>query len=99
MHGSHGTNGHHRRGWEAFLAALESSLSDLVDEDVSGLTRTTDLVDDLGLDSFAVLVLLDELEVRLAVSLPALHGQSTVGALFEAVELAPPSPVASAVEM
>jgi acyl carrier protein len=95
MFGLNETNGQHRREWGVFVAVLEKSLTDLLDEQVSGLTRTMDLIADLGLDSFAVVVLLDELEARMAVSLPAFDDELTVGRLFDAVERGVPGPVDS----
>lgn len=70
-------------GWDAFAVTLGETLTQLLDEPITGLTPTTHLLDDVGLDSFTVLVLREQLEARFAVELPPTDVEPTAGHLFE----------------
>lgn len=79
------TTGRQVGEWDAFAVELEAALVDLLDEPVTGLAPATHLLDDLGLDSFGVLVLLGDVEDRFGVVLPASDAEPTAGHLFELV--------------
>jgi acyl carrier protein len=81
------TAGRRSWDWDGFAAELSASLVEVLDEPVTGLTPATHLLDDVGLDSFGILVLLGALEARFDVVLPASDDEPTAGHLFDLVRL------------
>jgi acyl carrier protein len=71
--------------WDSFEPILNASVSAVLGEHIDGLNRSSHLLDDVGLDSFGVLVVLDVLEERLGVQFPAFDHEPTAGRLFELV--------------
>lgn len=90
------TDGDRRWAWDEFVPVLSDSLALALGEPVEGLSPSSHLVDDIGLDSFGVLVLLDQLEAELQVSLPAFEDEPTAGRIFELVVKAGGTPMAPA---
>lgn len=79
----HHTNGRDGWRWDDFAATLGETLTELLDEPVTELTPATHLLDDVGLDSFTILLLRDQLEERYAVRLPPTEVEPTAGHLFD----------------
>jgi acyl carrier protein len=83
-HGSR-VDGARPPGWSEALAEWMAAAESVLGHDVGELRVDDHLLDDVGLDSFALLVLASELEARLGVELPASDEEPTVGAYVRAV--------------
>jgi len=68
--------------WDRFIAVVSDGLNAMGVDPVEGMEPEDHLVDDLGLDSFGVLVLAGELEMRLGRTLPASNGEPTLENLY-----------------
>jgi acyl carrier protein len=83
-HGSR-ANGIRSPGWSAALAEVTTAVEIVLGHEAGELRVDDHLLDDVGLDSFALLVLASELEARLGVELPVSDEEPTVGAYVQAV--------------
>lgn len=83
--GSPGPAGVPAASWSAALALVAEAAEAVLGHEVGDLEATDNLLDDVGLDSFGLLVLTSELEIRLGADLPVSDEEPTVGAAARAV--------------
>jgi acyl carrier protein len=72
-------------GWEAFRDIACAALSDVLDNAVADLKPGDHLLDDIGLDSFGLLVFAAELEVRIGIGIPPSLDEPTGANMFQLV--------------
>ena len=72
-------------GWSDAAALVAEAVAAVLGEDVGELAATDHLLDDVGLDSFGLLLLGAELEERLGVELPVSDEAPTVGVVTRTV--------------
>jgi len=71
--------------WAAYLAATRDIIARLVDDPEVSIAPDAHLLDDVGLDSFGVLVFITELEDRFGVLLPAGEEEPVLSTIYRHV--------------
>jgi len=69
--------------WEEFVEFIRTALDDLLPRGLPTLGPSAHLTHDIGLDSFGVVVLVDEIEKKFDVVLPPSVEEPTLGHVFE----------------
>ena len=71
--------------WDQFLEVVRDSCARVTDAPIGQIQPSDHLLDDLGLDSFGVLVVVADLEDAYDVTFPAANDEPTVGNLYRLV--------------